>query len=432
MVAKINAEWDHLKKVAIHTPGMEMYFGLLDPYSSLYERAFSQSDALREHELLLYTLKHEFKVDVLPLKDTIISTSEKNKATRENLVKLAQDTISFTGNSQDVKQAREEINKNKNKLDSDYYFNTVLLNPCIGLESSEGIRMIQLKVTEREPLSNLYFMRDQQAVTDKGIIVSRMSKPQRQRESILTKFLWKTLNKPIVHEIQAPGTFEGGDFMPLGEFALIGMGDRTNRKGVEQMLKYGVGYDEICVVHQPNHPLIPGDNIDPMVNMHLDTYFNIVSKEVAVGCELLLKNAMVEIYHRSDDGYIKTTEEMNLHDYILSKDFDIINITTLEQMAYASNFLCIRNGTILAVEVDRVVKNVLDKLRLKAIAEPERYKKLLSQAKKDYRELRLQGQFFPHKKEIYQHDVDAYPLNLVNLTGGYGGAHCMSCALKRG
>jgi arginine deiminase len=432
MVAKINAEWDHLKKVAVHTPGMEMYFGLLDPYSSLYERAFSQSDALREHELLLYTLKHEFKVDVLPLKDTIISTSEKNKATRENLVKLAQDTISFTGNSQDVKQAREEINKNKNKLDSDYYFNTVLLNPCIGLESSEGIRMIQLKVTEREPLSNLYFMRDQQAVTDKGIIVSRMSKPQRQRESILTKFLWKTLNKPIVHEIQAPGTFEGGDFMPLGEFALIGMGDRTNRKGVEQMLKYGVGYDEICVVHQPNHPLIPGDNIDPMVNMHLDTYFNIVSKEVAVGCELLLKNAMVEIYHRSDDGYIKTTEEMNLHDYILSKDFDIINITTLEQMAYASNFLCIRNGTILAVEVDRVVKNVLDKLRLKAIAEPERYKKLLSQAKKDYRELRLQGQFFPHKKEIYQHDVDAYPLNLVNLTGGYGGAHCMSCALKRG
>ena len=432
MVAKINAEWDHLKKVAVHTPGMEMYFGLLDPYSSLYERAFSQSDALREHELLLYTLKHEFKVDVLPLKDTIISTSEKNKATRENLVKLAQDTISFTGNSQDVKQAREEINKNKNKLDSDYYFNTVLLNPCIGLESSEGIRMIQLKVTEREPLSNLYFMRDQQAVTDKGIIVSRMSKPQRQREPILTKFLWKTLNKPIVHEIQAPGTFEGGDFMPLGEFALIGMGDRTNRKGVEQMLKYGVGYDEICVVHQPNHPLIPGDNIDPMVNMHLDTYFNIVSKEVAVGCELLLKNAMVEIYHRSDDGYIKTTEEMNLHDYILSKDFDIINITTLEQMAYASNFLCIRNGTILAVEVDRVVKNVLDKLRLKAIAEPERYKKLLSQAKKDYRELRLQGQFFPHKKEIYQHDVDAYPLNLVNLTGGYGGAHCMSCALKRG
>jgi arginine deiminase len=274
-------------------------------------------------------------------------------------------------------------------------------------------------------------MRDQQAVTDKGLIISKMSKPQRQRETLLTKFFWEILKKPIIHEIQSPGTFEGGDFMPMGEFALIGMGDRTNRKGVEQMLEYGVGYDEIGVVHQPNHPLIPGDNRDPMVNMHLDTYFNIVSKEVAVGCELLLKNAMVEIYHKSDDGYIKTPEEVNLHDYMLSKDFDIINITTLEQMAYASNFLCIRDGTILAVEVDRVIKNVLEKLRAKAIAEPHRYKKLFNQAKKDYRELRLHGQFFPHKKEIYQHDVDAYPLNLVNLTGGYGGAHCMSCALKR-
>ena len=55
--------------------------------------------------------------------------------------------------------------------------------------------MIQLKVTEREPLSNLYFMRDQQAVTDKGLIISKMSKPQRQRETLLTKFFWEILEK---------------------------------------------------------------------------------------------------------------------------------------------------------------------------------------------------------------------------------------------
>lgn len=432
MAAKVKAEWDRLKKVAVHTPGMEMYFGLLDPYASLYERAFSQSDALTEHELLIYTLKHEFKVDVIHLKDTITSLAEKRNNIREKLVKLAHDAISFTGNQQEVKQAREEMDKNSDKLDSDYYFNTVLLNPCIRLESTEGTRMIQLQVTEREPLSNVYFMRDQQAVTDKGIVLSNMSKPQRQREPLLTNLLWEMLKEPIVHEIQAPGTFEGGDFMPMGEFALIGMGDRTNRQGVQQMLDHGLEYDEIAVVHQPSHPLIPGDKRDPMVNMHLDTYFNVASREVAVGCELLLENAVVEIYHRNNSEYMKASEKMNLHDYLLSKDFNIINITTLEQMAYATNFLCIRNGTILAVEVDRIVKDVLEKLRVKAIREPERYKKLLNQAKKDYKELRVQGQFFPHKKEIYQHDIDAYPLNLVNLTGGYGGAHCMSCSLRRG
>jgi arginine deiminase len=431
MSAKIKAEWDRLRKVAVHRPGMEMFFGLLDPYASLYERAFSQSEALQEHELLIYTLKHEFKVDVISLKDTIIAMSDKKPALREKLVELAEKSISFRGDKQEVKLARQEMEKNRKKLDSEYYFNTILLNPFIELESRKGTRMINLHVTEREPLSNIYFMRDQQTVTDKGLVLSRMSKPQRRREPLLTRLLSEMLKEPPILEIQDPGTFEGGDFMPFQEFALIGSGDRTNEQGVEQMLQYGVGYDEVGVVHQPSHPLIPGDKSDPMVNMHLDTYFNVVSKGVVVGCEPLLKTASVDIYHRTDDGYQKSPEVMNLHDYMMAKGFNIINITTLEQMAYASNLLCIKSGTILAVEVERIVKDVMDKLKLKAGSDPERYGKLLAQARKDYRQLHDEGQFFPHKKEIYQHEIDFYPLNLTNLTGGYGGAHCMTCALKR-
>lgn len=431
MTYKIKAEWDHLRKVAVHTPGMEMFFGLLDPYASLYERAFSQSDALKEHELLAYTLKHDFKVDVISLKDTIISLADKRPSQRERLMDLAEESIYFTGNQQEAKMAQEEMEKNRNKLDSEHYFNTMLLNPCIELESKKGTRMINLRVTEREPLSNIYFMRDQQAVTDKGMILSRMSKPQRRRETILTRLLWEMIKELLILEIQEPGTFEGGDFMPLQEFALVGTGDRTNQFGVEQMLNHGLGYDEVGVVHQPSHPLIPGDKSDPMVNMHLDTYFNIVSKGVAVGCKPLLETASVEIYQRSDNGYEKSSENMNLHEYLISKGFEVINITTLEQMAYASNLLCIKKGTVLAVEVERNVKEVMNKLRLKAGSDPDRYGKLFAQARKDYRQLRDDGQFFPHKKEIYQHGIDAYPLNLNNLTGGYGGAHCMTCALKR-
>jgi len=74
---------------------------------------------------------------------------------------------------------------------------------------------------------------------------------------------------------------------------------------------------------------------------------------------------------------------------------------------------------------------VVNKLKFKAKTDPERYNKFYTQIRKDYRNLRHEGQFFPHKKEIYQHDIEAYPLNLINLTGGYGGAHCMTCALKR-
>jgi arginine deiminase len=140
-----------------------------------------------------------------------------------------------------------------------------------------------------------------------------------------------------------------GDFIPMKDFALVGMGDRTNRTGVEQMLRSGLGFDEAGVVHQPNRPLVPGDKGDPMIDMHLDTYFNVASSGVVVGSELLLKAAKVEVYRRQGQSvYKKEKEEPNLHDFIRAKGFDIINITTLEQMSYASNFVCIRDGTILA------------------------------------------------------------------------------------
>jgi arginine deiminase len=432
MKAKIKAEWDNLRTIAVHSPGIEMYFGLLDPFASLYERSFSMDDAVKEHELLTYTLKHEFKVNILPLKETVTALADKSSSVREKLIDLALGKISYTGDSDEVKRARYEAERNRNILDTDYYFNTLPLNPQVELESGVGTRMIRLHVTENEPLSNLYFMRDQQAVTDKGIVLSRMSKPQRQREPQLTKLLWDSLKLPIACEIREPGTFEGGDFLPMNEFALVGVGDRTDMNGVKQLLEYGLGYDEVGVVHQPQNTLVSSDKNDSMINMHLDTYFNVASDGVAVGCEPLLKNAGVEVYHRNGPGnYIKSDEQTNLKDYIVSKGFEIINITILEQMAYASNFLCIKNGTIVSVEVDRVVKDVLKNLMDKAQEDPTTYGNLLKQAKKEYKYLRDEGQFFPHKKEIYQHDIDAYPLNLINLTGGYGGAHCMTCALKR-
>lgn len=431
MDTRIKAEWGRLKKVAVHTPGIEMFFGLLDPFASLYERAFSQRDALKEHELLQYTLKHDFKIKVLPLKDTIVEIALKRPNMKAKLIELAKKSIQFTGTEKEVELACREMDANSDILDPEHYFNTILLNPSIELEPRMTTRMINLHITQREPLSNLYFMRDQQMVTDKGMVLSRMRKPQRRREPQLTKLLWEMLKEPLIYQIQGQGTFEGGDFMPLGSFALIGIGDRTNMAGAEQMMENGLGFHEVALVHQPSHPLIPTQKSDPMLNMHLDNYFNVASQGVAVGSQPLLATTLVEIYQRTSDGYQKSPEKTNLYEYMVSKGFDFINITTLEQMAYASNLLCIRDGVVLAVEVERIVKDVMDKLRLRAKADPEGYSKLYSQVKKDYRYLRQEGQFFPHKKEIYQYDIEAYPLNLSNLTGGYGGAHCMTCPLKR-
>jgi arginine deiminase len=181
------------------------------------------------------------------------------------------------------------------------------------------------------------------------------------------------------------------------------------------------------------HPLVAADKPDPMINMHLDTYFNVASDHVVVGCEALIKNAKVEIYKNEGMGkFTKTSKQSTLYEYIKEKGFEVINITTLEQMSYASNFLCIQSGEIVAVEVERNVKKVLANLKRITREDPARYQKLLEQAEKDFEFLKNEGQFFPHKKEVYKLGIEAYPINIPNLTGGYGAAHCMTCSLSRG
>lgn len=427
----MKAEWHTLQDVVIHRPGIEMFFGLIEPFSFLYERAFSMDEAIYEHTELEHALD-SMGARVHRLKRFAIRLSRDNPDVVRRARDYVEQIVRFEGSHRESVRARREFRNNIAELDTETIFNILTLRPSIRLVKKKGVRVIFPHVTLDVPLANLFFMRDQQAVSDLGVIVGRMSKPQRQMEPGLTSAVLEMGGAKIVHRIKPPGTFEGGDFIPAGDFAMIGIGDRTNRSGVNQILRHGVGFEEVAVVHQPAHPLIPGDDPDPMVNMHLDTYLNIPGNQVAVGCTPLLKKARVEVYHKSAEGqYKKNAEAPSLWDYLTGHGFTIVPITTLEQMCYASNFLCVKDHKILAVETEKVVDKVMANLGDEARANPHRYHALLQEAKKEYAELKDSGQFFPHKKEFNELSVDATSLNLQEITGGYGGAHCMTCVLSR-
>ncbi len=432
MLGNVKAEWDRLRTVVVHRPGIEMFFGLLEPHDALYERAFSRYEARREHEQMEYILKRELGVTVMRLKETLLAAADRNPEFRKKLVDQAYETVTFSGSREDLAAARETYYRNADALDAQHFFTLLLMHPLIELGSDGGGGGIRLDEMGRQPLANLYFMRDQQVVTPRGLVTSRMAKPQRQREPMITKLLWEVLGLPVLTAIRPPGTFEGGDFMPMNEFALIGLGNRTDRAGISQFLAADPGFDEVAVVHQPAHPLIPSDRPDPMITMHLDTYFNVASSSVVIGSEPLLKRASVEVCHRTGPGtYECMGPATDLAAYIREKGFTVIDLSTLEQLSYAPNVLCIRDGIILTVEGERIMKTVLENLAEKASADPLRYGALLSEAMADYRHIRSEGQFFPHKKEFYEHDIEIYPLKLENLTGGYGGPHCMTSVLER-
>jgi arginine deiminase len=431
MESTVRAEWDTLKEVVVHRPGIEMFFGLMAPFSFLYERAFSMDEAIYEHTELEHALASA-GVRVHRLKRLAVNLAKENAGLLESAREYAVEIVKFSGPSDDVAKARREFKKSVNDLDTETIFNILLLRPSVSLEEKKGVRVVLPRVTLDVPLANLYFMRDQQAVSDRGVMVGRMSKPQRQMEPLITGAVLEMAGAKVAFRVKQPGTFEGGDFMPAGEFAMLGLGDRTNRSGVNQILAKGVGFEEMAVVHQASHPLIPGDEPDPMINMHLDTYLNIAGKGIAVGCVPLLRRARVEVYKRSARGaYKRQPGNPNVYDYLVSRGFTIVPITTLEQMCYASNFLCLSDRKVMAVEVENVVDKVLKNLEAQARLAPHRYARLFQEAKRERAQLRDSGQFFPHKREFNDLGVEATALPLQEITGGYGGAHCMTCVLRR-
>jgi len=412
----------------VHTPGDELFFGFLEPDTFLFERRFSFLKARNEHDHLKDILQHKYGVRVHELREIILKQAMHRPRVKRELVQLGVNAAKFAGTERDVKKAFGSLRKGTRLLDIEFFFDSLLLNPTTHMGTPYP------HVSIEAPLANLFFVRDQQAVTDRGIVIGNPFHLVRRRETQVTRFAFELLGLPICHQISGDATLEGGDFMPMKDFALVGMGARTNEEGVKQLLKNGVDFDEVAVVHQPYHPDMPYDNLDPMVTMHLDTYFNVVSDGVVVGNPKLMRNAVVEIFGKASRGkYLKQRAQTNLYEYIRrQKSFDVVPIEAVEQMCYASNFLCIKSGEILAVNVARNVPRVLGSFYHKRVAEDANYKKFYKSRRKEARRLKKCRSFFPNKRELRRYGIECELISLPNLTGGYGGAHCMTCSLYRG
>jgi N-dimethylarginine dimethylaminohydrolase len=80
------------------------------------------------------------------------------------------------------------------------------------------------------------YCRDASIATDAGMILCNMGKERRKPEPLAEKAAFLTHNIPILGEIQAPGTVEGGDVAWLDEKTLVvGHSYRTNEEGIRQL-----------------------------------------------------------------------------------------------------------------------------------------------------------------------------------------------------
>jgi len=303
------AEWNKLREVAVHKPGYEVIFGLVNPSYFLFENRFNLSKAKKEHDILRDILEKEGVV-VHRLRKVLMDKIRKNLKFREKV---------------------EEI---------------------VGIESEDPYFLVESLILkphvkdERvviDPLPNLYFMRDQQITTENEVIIGRMATKQRERETEVLKLFWEALGVKF-REIER-GRLEGGDYFPMGDFHVIGVGIRSDLQGASSIFNLG----EVGVVYETRPEFF-----------HLDTFFNVPSSNTVVGVKKLMQESKTEVYYGG-----KLVKVTNLYDYVKEKGFNVIEIEEREAKEYLTNFLTLDDGKIISPkdskkfkEFDVIVVNV--------------------------------------------------------------------------
>ena len=144
------------------------------------------------------------------------------------------------------------------------------------------------------PVSNYFFTRDPQVVMGSQVIISCMATAAREREPLLARAIFEhhplLADHEALYEIDVPPTrapqhnphfpypsLEGGDVLVVSpEILLVGLSERTNRRGIERLAGYlrriQTSFRHLIMVELPRKRSY----------MHLDTVFTLIDRNLCL------------------------------------------------------------------------------------------------------------------------------------------------------
>ena len=402
------AEWDTPTDVLVHTPGQELFVGIIHPEAALFERAFSIDGAAAEHRQYIRRLR-KAGARVYTVVDALLAGTIDPRGQAvpgpalDQLRAFAKEFITVDASAlpaQEQTEQRAYLDQTITALNPRELVQIILNCPTVHLRPSVVPNTRYAASYEISPVMNLYFCRDQQITTARGVVMGHMNSEQRAVETSILRFVLRKLGIEPIYEVTGEGRLEGGDFIPAGDTAFLGQGLRTNAEAVRQLLEHRVfGVPRVVVVKEP------WKNQD---QMHLDTYFNILGPKLAVLVRERMdvrdaagdvvqparpdRRCSIDVYQLVGDGYQLTMRDGDFQEFLEKEmGFGLVPVSNDDQLNYGINFLCIGPGRILGI----------------------------AGVSEDYRDrLRTEG-------------VDATWMDFSNLTGGYGAAHCCVQVLHR-
>ena len=380
-----HSEWDCAKEILMHTPGEELFDGVIHPYAGLFEYYFDVDKAAEEHRGYIKALeKNGIKVHTIR---ELLEQAPIERLRTCAISALTYDTSGMPDAAEESEKYRMSVINEMSRAD---LIRCILLRPTVKLYNSGNNTGFEAVYTH-SPLMNLYFTRDQSITTPRGHIISKMNSVQRAAETQIVSLCYELMGVEPILSITGDGRLEGGDYLRGGTISYIGCGMRTNIEAIKQIMSADAfGHDTIAVVN---------DHKWWQMQMHLDTYFNIIDKDL---CTLVESRyyakkgdpewVTVDLYTRKPGAkeYALTQKEIPFVEFLKKRGFEIIPIKPEDELHYANNFLTIAPRHIMAVG------NQSEELQ----------------------------------KALSENGVKVEWIPLETLIKGYGAAHCMTQVIK--
>ena len=381
------AEWSRAGSILMHTPGSELFYGVIHPSAGLFEDYFDVDKAAGEHRGYIGMLQQN-GIRVHTVTDILADVGI------DSLRALAAEVLTYDISSIPdesevyTEEYRQDVLSKMSRAD---LIRCILLQPTVKLMRTDNNTGYDAQYIPN-PLMNLYFTRDQSITTPRGQVICRMNSSQRAPETHIISLCYEHLGLKPILRIEGDGRLEGGDYIPAGNISFIGCGMRTNDEGIRQLLEADAfGHDTVVIVR--DHKLW-------QMQMHLDTHFNIIDRDLCTMVRSRYEAQPGQPEYNTCDiwarkpgtlEYSLWKQDLSFVEYIKSRGFEIIPIDYDDEMHYANNFLTIAPRHIMAVG----------------------------------------GQSEELQQRFRAAGVTVEWIPLENLIGGYGAAHCMTQVLQR-